>query len=144
MRLLKQKKFIISKFIKLFLKNGDKETHENLIKVSFSFIKKLNKKNPIVILLECIKKAKPFCEMRSLKIKGTIKRIPVEIKEKRQKTITMRWLLTNAFIRNEKTIFERLTNEFFETFLLQGKTIKARDDLHRIVETNKTFTQFKG
>lgn len=144
MSLLKQKKFIVLKYVKLFLKKGYKETHENLIKLTFSFIKKLKKKNPFSIFIDSIQKAKPFCEMRSLKIKGSIKRVPIEIKAKRQQILTMRWLLINTFARNEKTLIERLAKEVLETFLLQSKTIKIRDDLHKIVETNKTFTQIKS
>jgi small subunit ribosomal protein S7 len=144
MYLLKQKKFLILKYLKLFLKQGKKETNERMLRLGFASIKKLKKVNPILIFLDAVNKARPFCEIRSLRVKGSIKRIPIEIKENRQKTLAMRWLILNMFNRTEKTLVECLTKEFLDTILLQSKTIKMRDDLHKIVETNKTFTQFKN
>jgi small subunit ribosomal protein S7 len=132
------------KYLKLFLKQGKKETNERMLRLGFASIKKLKKVNPILIFLDAVNKARPFCEIRSLRVKGSIKRIPIEIKENRQKTLAMRWLILNMFNRTEKTLVECLTKEFLDTILLQSKTIKMRDDLHKIVETNKTFTQFKN
>lgn len=144
MYLLKQKKFLILKYLKLLFKQGKKETNEKLLKLSFSFIKKFKKKSPLLIFLDSIQKAKPFCELRSLRIKGSIKRVPIDFKEKRQKSLALRWLLINTFVRNEKTAVECLTKEIVDTFLLQSKTIKMRDDLHKMVETNKAFTQLRS
>lgn len=144
MYLLKQKKFLILKYLKVLFKKGKKEKNEKALKLSFAFIKKIKKINPLVVFIDSLQKAKPFCEIRSLRVKGSIKRIPVEIKEKRQKILAMRWLLINTFDRNEKTLVERLTKELLDTTLLQSKTIKMRDDLHKMVETNKTFAQFKN
>ena len=143
MNLLNKKKFIILKYLKLAIKNGKKETNEKLVKLSFSLIKTVKKKSGLIILLEAIQKATPFCEVKSLKIKGGIQRIPVEMKQKRQKRLVLNWLLVNTFTRIEKTLVERLAKELLETILLQSKTIKMCDDLHKIVEANKTFTQFK-
>lgn len=144
MNLLKEKKFLVLKYLKLFIKKGKKERNEKLLKLSFSLIKNIQKKNALIVLLEAIQKAKPFCEVKSSKIKGGIQRIPVEIKQKRQKRLVLSWLLINTFTRNENTIVERLAKEVLETVLLQSKTIKMCDDLHKIVEANKTFTQFKN
>lgn len=144
MNLLKEKKFLILKYLKLSIKKGKKESNEKLLKLSLSLIKNVQKKNALIVLLEAIQKAKPFCEVKSLKIKGGIQRIPVEIKQKRQKRLVLSWLLINTFTRNENTMAERLAKEVLETILLQSKTIKMCDDLHKIVEANKTFTQFKN
>lgn len=144
MNLLKEKKFLVLKYLKLSIKKGKKESNEKLLKLSLSLIKNVQKKNALIVLLEAIQKAKPFCEVKSLKIKGGIQRIPVEIKQKRQKRLVLSWLLINTFTRNENTMAERFAKEVLETILLQSKTIKMCDDLHKIVEANKTFTQFKN
>ena len=144
MNLLKEKKFLILKYLKLSIKKGKTETNEKLLKLSFSFIKTFKKKNALTILLDAIQKAKPFCEVKSLKIKGTMQSTPVAIKQKRQKRLVLSWLLINTFSRNENTMVERLAKELLETVLLQSKTIKICDDLHKTVEANKTFTQFKN
>jgi small subunit ribosomal protein S7 len=137
-----KKKFLLSKYIKSFIKQGKKEKTELLLKLSFSFIKKTKKLNPLTILLDFLKKARPFCEVKSLKIKGSIQRIPVEIKQSRQKSLLLRWLVTNT--HTENTIVEFLSKELLDTTNLQSKTIKLCDEMHKIAEANKIFTQFKN
>lgn len=96
------------------------------------------------VLLDCVKKAQPFCEVKSLKIKGNVHRVPVEIKHERQKSLVFRWLLTNASTRSEHTFVESLSKEIIETTNLQSKTIKTCDEMHKIAEVNKIFTQLKN
>lgn len=144
MNLLKKKKFLVLKYVKLSIKHGKKQNKEQLLKLAFAYIKNITKQNPLIILLDAIQKAKPFCEIKSFKIKGSVQRIPIGIKEKRQKNLALNWLLLNSLKRNEKTIMECLAKELLETISLESKTIKMWEDVHKIVETNKTFTQFKN
>lgn len=144
MNLLIEKKFLIYKYIKLGLKNGGKEKNELIFKLAFSSIKNFKKLNPIFVLLVCLDKCLPFCEIKIINIKGAIQKIPIEIKQDRQKALALGWLLLNTFNRTEKTMVEKLTKEILETVSLQSETIKMCDDLHKTVEINKTFTQFKN
>lgn len=144
MNLIKKKKFLLSKYLKLFSQQGKKEKTEQLLKLSFSFIKKTKKTNPLIVLIDFIKKARPFCEVKSLKIKGSIQRIPIEIKQMRQRSLILRWLLINTRSRKENTIVESVSKEILETINLQSRTIKLCDEMHKISEANKIFTQFKN
>lgn len=144
MYIIKKKKFLISKYTKLFITQGKKEKIERLLRLSFSLIKQIKKTNPLIVLLDFIKKTRPFCEVKNLRIKGSIHRIPVEIKQIRQKNLILRWLLSNSVIRNEKTIVQSLSKELLETTNLQSKTFKLCNETHKIAEANKIFTQFKN
>lgn len=144
MNLLKEKKFLILKYIKLLFKNGKKERTECVLKSAFSFIKNDTKTNPIFILMSCVEKALPFCEIKAIRISGGIQRIPIEIKDNRQKSLALNWLIINTRNRPEITMVERSKKEILETLLLQSQTIKMTDDLHKLVEVNKAFTQFKN
>lgn len=144
MNLLVEKKFLIYKYIKLSLKKGNKEKNQSIFKLACSLIKLFKKSNPIFTLLICLEKCLPFCEIKSVNIKGGVQKIPIEIKQERQKALALNWLLLNTLTRNEKTLVERLTKEILQTVLLQSNTIKMCDDLHKTVEINKTFTLFKN
>jgi small subunit ribosomal protein S7 len=141
MQLIK-KKFVVSKYIKSFIKEGKKEKAEHLFKLTFSFIKKAKKVNPLIMLLDFIKKARPFCEVKSIKIKGSLQGVPIEIKQNRQKSLILRWLVTNE--RKENTIVDRISKELLDTVNLQSRTVKLCDEMHKIAETNKTFIQVKN
>lgn len=141
---INKKKRLILNYLKIMLWDGCQEKAEKTLKLSFALIKQLQSKNPLIILLECVKKAQPFCEVKSLKVKSNVHRVPVEIKHARQKSLVFRWLLTNAGGRSEPTLVESLSKEIIETTTLQSKTIKTCDEMHKIAEVNKIFTQFKN
>jgi len=141
---INKKKRLILNYLKILLWEGKQEKAENVLKLSFALIKQLQSKNPLIVLLDCVKKAEPFCEVKSLKIKGNVHRVPVEIKHERQKSLVFRWLLTNASTRSEHTFVESLSKEIIETTNLQSKTIKTCDEMHKIAEVNKIFTQLKN
>ena len=140
---INKKKRVILNYLKILLWNGKQEKAESVLKLSFALVKQLQLKNPLIVLLDCVKKAQPFCEVKSLKIKGNVHRVPVEIKHERQKSLVFRWLLTNAASRSEHTLVESLSKEIIETTTLQSKTIKTCDEMHKIAEVNKIFTQLK-
>jgi small subunit ribosomal protein S7 len=144
MNILIEQKFLIHKYIKLGLKHGNKEKNQFIFKLAFSLIKNLKRSNPIYIFLLCLEKALPYCEIKSINIKGGIQKVPIEIKHEKQKCLALNWLLLNTFTRDDKTMVERLAKEILQTVLLQSQTIKMCDDLHKTVEINKTFTQFKN
>jgi small subunit ribosomal protein S7 len=141
---INKKKRLILNYLKILLWEGKQEKAENVLKLSFALIKQLQSKNPLIVLLDCVKKAQPFCEVKSLRIKGNVHRVPVEIKHERQKSLVFRWLLTNASTRSEHTFVESLSKEIIETTDLQSKTIKTCDEMHKIAEVNKIFTQLKN
>lgn len=140
---INKKKRLILNHLKILLWDGKQEKAESVLKLSFALIKQLQSKNPLIVLLDCVKKAQPFCEVKSLKVKGNVHRVPVEIKHERQKSLVFRWLLTNAWSRSEHTLVESLSKEIIETAALQSKTIKTCDEMHKIAEVNKIFTQLK-
>jgi small subunit ribosomal protein S7 len=141
---INKKKRLILNYLKILLWDGKQERGESILKSSFAIIKQLRSKNPLIVLLDCVKKARPFCEVKSLRIKGNVHRVPIEIKSERQKSLVFRWLLTNGSIRSECTIAESLAKEIVDTTVLQSKTIKTCDELHKIAEVNKIFTQLKN
>lgn len=134
----------ILKCLHICLKKGNKEKIEKLLKKAFALVKKSEKVNPALIFLDSFHKAKPFCEIKNLNIRGNLKKLPVTINKVRQQNLTLRWLSLNSFERNEKTFSEKFSKELIDTTLLQSKTIKVCEDLHKTVEANKTFIIVKG
>jgi small subunit ribosomal protein S7 len=133
------KKTKILKYLKFCLKKGNKEKTEKILKNAFALVKKSEKINPLLIFLASFYKARPFCEIKNLNIRGNLKKLPVTVSNIRQQNLALRWLSVNALERNEKTFSEKLSKELIDTVLLQSKTVKICDELHKTVEANKTF-----
>lgn len=141
--LFHKKKYLFLKLLKLSFSQGNKPVIDSLIKLSFSAIKKTKKQNPLRLLMLFINKSQPFCEVKTLKIKGTQQKIPVEIKQKQQKSLLFRWLLINAQ-RKENKFIEALAKELLESTFAQSQTTKNCDEMHKVADINKIFTQFKN
>ena len=87
--------------------------------------------------MECIKWVK------SRRVGGATYQVPIEVREKRKKTLAIRWLIRYARARSEKTMAEKLANELIAAYKKEGSTIKKREDTHRMAEANKAFAHFR-
>jgi small subunit ribosomal protein S7 len=137
-------KNILSSFIKVLQKNGIKESSELVLKDVFSIIKKTTKKSPFILFRDALEKAKPFCEIKSIRISGTNYKVPVEIKPERQKTLVFKWIILNTLKKSDLTLRINLAKEFIDTANLVSKTIKMCDDFHKTAESNKIYIQFRN
>ena len=136
--------FIILNFLKLYLTKGNKQLAENIIRQSFSILKKIKKTNPISLISSTVEIVKPFCEIKSLKIGGSNYKVPTEIHHVRQKVLAIRFLVTNSIKRNEKCAARCIAMEIFDTFSLSSQSIKNCDDVHKIAEANKVYIQYRN
>ena len=137
-------KQVLTSFIKVLQKNGIKESSELILKDTLSIIKKSTKKSPFLSIIEAFEKAKPFCEIKSVRISGTNYKVPVEIKPERQKILVFKWIILNAVKRSGFTLKNNLAKEFLDTCNLTSKTIKMCDDFHKTAESNKIYIQFRN
>ncbi|MDH3005144.1 MAG: 30S ribosomal protein S7 [Candidatus Shikimatogenerans sp. JK-2022] len=107
---------------------------------------KFKKKNikPLNILKVAIKNASPEVEIKTRKLGGSTYSIPVKIYEKKKIYLSIKWLILNARNRNnEKTMSEKLANEIISTYNGIGNTIKKKNEIHKMAESNKAFSHFK-
>ena len=137
-------KNIVSLFIKIIQKKGNKELNEVMLRNVFCYIKKTSKQNPLLVFLKAIEKSKPFCEIKSLKISGSNYKIPVEIKSERQKVLILKWLFSNSIKRSDFLFKVNLSKEIVDTVNTISKTIKTCDEFHKMAEANKVFIQFRN
>ena len=124
--------------------NGNKNITENIIRNSFSLIKKIKKTNPISVLCHSVETVKPFCEIKSLKIGVSNYKVPTEIHPVRQRVLAIKFLVSSSVKRNEKSSSRRIAMEIFDTFSLSSQSIKSCDDVHKIAEANKVYIQYRN
>lgn len=145
-RLFNLQFFIKCLILSIILKiqtSGNKEVVEIILKQNLSSIKKLLKQNPIFIMLQSLKRVKPYCEIKTLKISGKIFRIPVEIKSIRQKTLSIKWLIISSVKRNEFFIEIKLSKELIDSYRFYGKTVELCENFHKTAEINKIYLQYR-
>lgn len=130
--------------LKVLLRNGNKTQFLLVLTNVISSLKKISKQDPFIIVLSSIKNVEPYCEIKNLKVRGSAFKVPVVINAKRQKYLAVKFLIMNAKRRQEKTLVKRLVLEFLDALVFTGKSIKESVELHKLVETNKIFAQFRS
>jgi len=86
---------------------------------------------------------RPTVEVRSRRVGGSTYQVPIEVKAHRANTLAMRWLVSYAKARREKTMTERLQNEILDASNGLGAAVKRREDTHKMAESNKAFAHYR-
>ena len=86
---------------------------------------------------------KPQLEVRSRRVGGATYQVPVEVRPRRANTLAIRWIVGYSRQRRERTMAERLANELLDASNGVGASIKRKEDLHKMAESNKAFAHYR-
>ena len=101
------------------------------------------KQNPVSIFQQALDNVMPTIEVRSRRVGGATYQVPVEVRTDRRQALGIRWLITAARDRNEKTMTERLSAELLDASNNRGNAVKKREDTHRMAEANRAFAHYR-
>ncbi len=134
----------IAKFINTLMSDGKKSVAEQIIYGCIEVIKsKITAEDPMIVLKKAIENCKPMVEVKSRRVGGSTYQVPVEVRPSRRQALAIRWLVTYARERSEKTMMDRLAVEVMDAYNNRGTTIKKREDVHKMAEANKAFAHYR-
>lgn len=140
----KFKNVLVTKFVNNMMFGGKKAVAEKIFYNAIDIITdKLKEENAIDVFTQAVENTKPLLEVKSRRVGGATYQVPVEVRTARKQALALRWLIDYSRKRNEKTMAERLANEFMAAFKKEGASIKKREDTHKMAEANKAFAHFK-
>jgi len=139
----KYRSLVLAKFINFVMYDGKKSTAVKIIYNALDQIKNKTKDDPIKIFNDAINNIRPNLEVRSRRVGGATYQVPVEVKTKRSQTLALRWLLSAARKRKNKTMSDKLSSELLEASQNKGAAIKKREDTHKMAESNKAFAHYR-
>ena len=134
---------MVAKFISSLMLQGKKSLAETILYRSFGIIEEKTKENPLKIFKRAVDNVKPSLEVRSRRVGGPTYQIPIEVRPSRKTALSMRWIISFARARKERTMQERLAAELLDASNHQGSAIKKREDTHRMAEANKAFAHYR-
>lgn len=134
---------LVSKFINGLMLQGKKSQAESIFYNSMDLIEKKMKQDPLEVFKKSMENVAPILEVRSRRVGGATYQVPVEVREKRRRSLAIRWLVNFSRQRSERTMAERLANEIMAAFKNEGASVKKREDTHRMAEANKAFAHFR-
>ena len=133
----------VAKFINGMTLKGKRSISEHIFYDAMDIIEQKVKNDPLEIFMKAMKNAAPLLEVKSRRVGGATYQVPVEVRERRRRTLAIRWLVNFARARSERTMAEKLANEFLAASNNEGATIKKREDTHKMAEANKAFAHFR-
>jgi len=134
---------ILTKFINKVMLDGKKSTAEKIIYSAMDIIGSRGEKTGIDTFNEAIENIKPIIEVKSRRVGGATYQVPVEVRPVRQQSLAIRWLIDAARKRNERTMAERLANEFMDAASDKGNAFKKKEDTYKMAEANKAFAHYR-
>ncbi len=123
--------------------DGKKSVAEKIVYDALAILGERTGKNPVEQLEAGIKALTPVLEVRSRRVGGATYQVPVEVPGPRARTLAVRWLVTFARQRREKTMAQRLANELLDAQQQQGNAFKRKDDIYRMAQANKAFAHYR-
>jgi small subunit ribosomal protein S7 len=134
---------LISKFINKLMYAGKKSMAEKLMYEALADLSKNTKAEAAVAFEEAINNVRPQIEVRSRRVGGATYQVPVEVRASRSFALAMRWIITYARARHGRTMVEKLAAELSDAFNKRGASIKKREDVRKMAESNRAFAHYK-
>jgi len=136
---------VLSRFMNVLMYDGKKSTAERIVYAAMDTLKRRvgPQGDPLRMFHDAMDNVKPAVEVRSRRVGGATYQVPVEVRAVRQTTLGLRWLVSYASQRREKTMVERLMNELLDASNGLGAAVKRREDMHKMAESNKAFAHYR-
>jgi small subunit ribosomal protein S7 len=123
--------------------DGKKSTAERIVYDALAILGERTGQDPLEVLEAGVKALTPVLEVKSRRVGGATYQVPVEVAPRRARTLAVRWLVTFARGRREKTMAQRLANELLDAQQQQGNAFKRKDDVYRMAQANKAFAHYR-
>jgi small subunit ribosomal protein S7 len=133
----------LAKFVNVVMERGKKSTAERILYGALDLAAERSKEDGLVVFKRALDNVRPAVEVRSRRVGGANYQVPVEVRPLRRSSLAMRWLVTAARARGEKSMVDRMANEILEAAANRGGAVKKREDTHRMAEANRAFAHYR-
>ena len=134
---------LVTQVINRVMLDGKKSTAERIVYDALAILSERTGNDPVESLEASIKALTPVLEVRSRRVGGATYQVPVEVPQRRARTLAVRWLIEFARGRREKSMAQRLANELLDAQSQQGGAYKRKDDIFRMAQANKAYAHYR-
>ena len=134
---------LVTQFINAVMLDGKRSTAERLVYDALAIVAEKTGKPPVEALEAAIKTVTPVLEVRSRRVGGANYQVPVEVPQRRARTLAIRWLVQFSRERREKGMQQKIAGELMDAINSQGGAFKKKDDIYRMAQANKAFAHYR-
>ncbi|NLD98449.1 MAG: 30S ribosomal protein S7 [Fibrobacter sp.] len=134
---------LVTQFVNNVVRDGKKRLAEGIFYDAISIITERTGQDGLSVFKKAVDNVKPVLEVKSRRIGGANYQVPIEVAAERRVSLAIRWLITYSKDRSEKSMAEKLANEFIQASKNEGGAIRKKIDTHKMAEANKAFAHFR-
>ncbi|MGH2987805.1 MAG: 30S ribosomal protein S7 [Solirubrobacterales bacterium] len=134
---------LVQQVVNKVMREGKKSIAEQITYDALAIVGERTGRAPVEVLEDAVKELTPVLEVRSRRVGGATYQVPVEVPPRRARTLAVRWLVSFARNRREKSMADRLANEITDSLSQQGGAWKRKDDIYRMAQANKAFAHYR-
>ena len=134
---------LVSQIINQVLLDGKKDLASGIVYSALELVQKQSGSDPINVLKDAFENIKPQIETKSRRVGGTNYQVPMEVPYRRSTTLAIRWLVGSSSNRGENTMSERVGREILDASNKTGASVKKREDVHKMAESNRAFAHYR-
>ncbi len=134
---------LVQQVVNKVMEGGKKSRAEQITYDALAIVGERSGRTPVEVLDDAVKELTPVLEVKSRRVGGATYQVPVEVPARRARTLAVRWLVSYARARREKSMADRLANEILDATQQQGNAWKRKDDVYRMAQANKAFAHYR-
>jgi small subunit ribosomal protein S7 len=133
---------LVQQFINKVMRRGKKALAERIVYQAMGLAAERLKREPLEVFEQALRNTSPSIEVKPRRVGGATYQVPVEVRSERRTSLAIRWILMSARNRSGKSMHERLAAEFMDAYNNTGATIKRKEDVHKMAESNRAFAHY--
>ena len=134
---------VVTKLINQVMLDGKRGVAQKAVYDAFDAIREKTGREPGEVFEQAMKNIMPVLEVKARRVGGSTYQVPIEIRPERRQTLGLRWLVSYARARSERTMSERLAGEILDACNSAGNAFKKKEDTHKMAEANKAFAHYR-
>ena len=134
---------VVTKLVNQIMLDGKKGTAQTIVYEAFNIAANKLGVDAMDVFNKALENAMPMLEVKARSVGGSTYQVPMEIRPERRQTLAIRWIVTFARKRSEKTMDARLAGELMDAYNMTGGAVKRKDEMHRAAEANKAFAHYR-
>jgi small subunit ribosomal protein S7 len=134
---------LVTKFINSMMYGGRRAISQQIMYEAFNQMQAKTQEDPLKVFKRAVDNVKPSLEVKSRRVGGSNYQVPIEVNPARRTSLALRWLISFARKRPERTMVAKLANELMDAANMRGGAVKKKEDVHKMAEANKAFAHYR-
>jgi len=134
---------LVSRMINLVMERGKKALAQSIVYGSFDVLKEKTGNEPLDVFKQALDNVRPMLETKSRRVGGATYQVPVSVRSDRGNALAMRWIRNYARDRKGRPMAVKLAEELLDSYNKTGTSVKKREDVHKMAESNRAFAHYR-